>query len=72
MPAEITQLVNLTTLDLGGNPLKSPPPEIVRQGIEAIFEYLRQLPEKMKMIGLDITNSAIRYFMWEDWIKISF
>ncbi len=46
LPAEITQLANLTTLDLGGNLLKSPPPEIARQGIEAIFEYLRQLPEK--------------------------
>jgi len=46
LPAEITQLTNLTTLDLEKNPLKSPPPEIAGQGVEAIFEYLRQLPEK--------------------------
>jgi len=46
LPAEITQLVNLTTLYLEENPLKSPPPEIAGQGVKAIFEYLRQLPEK--------------------------
>jgi len=46
LPAEITQLANLTTLNLEENPLKSPPPEIAGQGVEAIFEYLRQLPEK--------------------------
>ena len=46
LPVEITQLANLTTLDLEGNPLKSPPLEIAKQGIEAIFEYLRQLQKK--------------------------
>ncbi len=46
LPAEIGQLTNLTTLNLEENPLKSPPPEIAGQGVEAIFEYLRQLPEK--------------------------
>jgi small GTP-binding protein len=46
LPAEITQLANLTRLDLQENPLKSPPPEIAGQGVEAIFEYLRQLLEK--------------------------
>ncbi|RCV66037.1 Leucine-rich repeat (LRR) protein [Methanophagales archaeon] len=46
LPAEIRKLTNLTTLDLSRNLLKSPPPEIVEQGIEAIFEYLRQLPEE--------------------------
>ncbi|KAF5428813.1 Leucine-rich repeat (LRR) protein [Candidatus Methanophagaceae archaeon] len=46
LPAEIVELKNLTTLNLSGNPLESPPPEIAEQGIEAIFEYLRQLPEE--------------------------
>jgi len=46
LPAEIGQLVNLTTLDLKENPLKSLPPEIAGQGVDAIFEYLRHLPEK--------------------------
>ncbi len=40
------ELKNLTTLDLSENPLESPPPEIAEQGIEAIFEYLRQPPEE--------------------------
>jgi len=31
----------LTELSLGGNPLISPPPEIVAQGTEKILEYLR-------------------------------
>ena len=46
LPAEIGKLTNLTTLDLSGNPLETPPLEIAEQGIEAIFEYLRQLPEE--------------------------
>jgi len=52
LPAEIGQLSNLTMLDLEENPLKSPPPEIAGQGVEAIFEYLRQLPEKETEVTL--------------------
>ncbi|NOR78337.1 MAG: GTP-binding protein, partial [Methanophagales archaeon] len=44
LPAEIGELKNLTKLILSKNPLESPPLEIADQGIEAIFEYLRQLP----------------------------
>ena len=51
LPAEITQLTNLTTLLLDGNPLKSPPPEIAAQGVQAIFEYLRHLPEKETLVN---------------------
>ena len=40
------ELKNLTILFLSKNPLESPPPEIAEQGIEAIFEYLRHLPEE--------------------------
>ena len=46
LPPEITKLTNLTGLYLSGNPLESPPPEIVEQGVEAIFEYLRKIPEE--------------------------
>jgi len=46
LPRELIQLRNLKKLNLGLNPLKQPPPEIVDQGNEAIFEYLRQLPEE--------------------------
>ncbi|UCH92908.1 MAG: leucine-rich repeat domain-containing protein [Candidatus Aminicenantes bacterium] len=49
LPREIIQLKNLKTLDIEYNPLKQPPPEIVEKGIEAIFEYLRQLPEDKKV-----------------------
>ena len=43
LPPEISQLSNLTELFLSNNPqLTSPPPEIVEQGIEAIFSYLRE------------------------------
>ena len=51
LPAEITQLANLATLDLNGNPLKSPPPEIAEKGVQAIFEYLRRLPEKETLVN---------------------
>jgi small GTP-binding protein len=48
LPREIIQLKKLKKLDLNENLLKQPPPEIVEQGIETIFEYLRQLPEEEK------------------------
>lgn len=44
---EISQLSNLTALVLRNNPqLASPPPEIVEQGIQAIFTYLRESLEE--------------------------
>jgi small GTP-binding protein len=46
LPVEIVELKNLTWLDLSENPLESPPLEIAERGIEAIFEYLKQLPEE--------------------------
>ena len=46
LPPEISKLTNLTELRLSENPLESPPPEIVERGIEAIFDYLRKIPEE--------------------------
>ncbi len=47
LPPEIGQLSNLTELSLGGNPeLALPPPEIVEQGIQAIYTYLRESSEE--------------------------
>jgi small GTP-binding protein len=56
LPVEIGKLKNLTELDLSKNPLESPPPEILKQGIEAIFEYLQHPAEehneaKMILVG---------------------
>ena len=43
LPPEISQLSSLTTLSLFDNPqLTSPPPEIVKQGTQAILNYLRK------------------------------
>jgi len=39
-------LEKLKELDLGGNPLTSPPAEVVRQGTATILAYLRALAEK--------------------------
>ena len=44
IPREILELSHLKHLYLYKNPLKSPPPEIVESGLDAIREYLRQLP----------------------------
>ncbi len=48
LPPEIGLLVNLKEpteswegLQLGNNPLKSPPPEIIKQGTKAILAYLQ-------------------------------
>ncbi|WP_375453124.1 leucine-rich repeat domain-containing protein [uncultured Nostoc sp.] len=42
LPSQFSQLSNLTELFLSNNPqLSSPPPEIVKQGTQAIFTYLR-------------------------------
>ena len=59
LPGTITQLRKLRILEIGDNPLNQPPPEIVRQGLEAVLEYLRQLSReatkrneaKMIMVG---------------------
>ncbi len=43
IPDAITQLQNLTYLGLENNPIITPPPEVVKRGINAIREYYRQL-----------------------------
>jgi small GTP-binding protein len=40
---DISQLQNLKTLNLSGNPLEAPPPEIASKSVGAIREYFRQL-----------------------------
>jgi small GTP-binding protein len=47
LPKEMAQLENLQTLTLDGNKnLISPPPAVVKQGLSAIFKYLKALEEK--------------------------
>ncbi len=40
---KILRLENLKDLILSGNPIETPPPEVVEKGIEAIKEYFRQI-----------------------------
>lgn len=42
LPPEIGRLTNLTELYLDGNPLTSPPPNIVEKGTGAVLAYLRE------------------------------
>jgi len=49
LPKELGNLTQLTDLLLEGNPLKTPPPEIVEQGTESVLEFLRALQVGSKM-----------------------
>jgi len=40
---DILRLPSLTAIELAGNPMEAPPPEIAFKGIDAIREYYRQL-----------------------------
>ena len=42
LPTELVNLPKLKSLDVQDNPLTSPPPEIVNQGLRSILDYLRK------------------------------
>ena len=42
LPTELVNLPKLKSLDVQENPLTSPPPEIVQQGLRSILNYLRK------------------------------
>jgi GTPase SAR1 family protein len=54
IPAEILRLENLEYLDVMGQPIEIPPPEVVSKGIEAIRDYWRQRVE----VGTDYLCEA--------------
>jgi internalin A len=54
IPAAITRLAELTSLRVLGQPIDVPPPEIVKEGIEAIQNYWRQQQE----VGIDYLCEA--------------
>jgi len=43
VPVAICQLINLSYLDLSNNPIAEPPLEVVKEGIEAIRQYFKQI-----------------------------
>jgi len=45
IPSRIAELENLVELDVGGQPIETPPPEVVKQGLGAIKSYWRQRKE---------------------------
>ncbi len=54
IPAAILQLKNLRTLEVRGQPIETPPPEVVRKGVSAIKNYWRQRQE----VGVDYLCEA--------------
>ena len=42
LPTELVNLPKLKSLDVQDNPLTSPPPEVVQQGLCVILDYLRK------------------------------
>ncbi len=45
IPRDILKLKHLKVIDVGGHPIETPPPEVVKQGVEAIKNYYRQLDD---------------------------
>ena len=56
LPPTFTQLTSLTALELGMNPMRSPPDEVWRRGIRAVGKYLRIRAERTN----DIVGSLSR------------
>lgn len=54
IPADVLLLPNLNTLDVRGQPIEVPPPEVVEQGVAAIKKYWRQQQE----VGVDYLAEA--------------
>jgi GTPase SAR1 family protein len=54
IPPEILNLPHLEELNVGGQPIEIPPPEIVKEGVEAIKNYWRQRQE----VGIDYLCEA--------------
>jgi len=46
VPEALVQLPNLKELCLDSNPIETPPPEVVKKGLEAMRDYFRQLEAK--------------------------
>jgi len=53
LPATLTRLTKLKELKLGGNPLTFPPPEIIKQGTQAILAYLRQMGHDQEVFNYE-------------------
>jgi len=54
VPAAICQLIKLSNLDLSKNPIAEPPLEVVKEGIEAIRQYFKQIETE----GIDYLYEA--------------
>ena len=54
IPPDILKLSNLRRFDTGGQPIEVPPPEVVKDGLEAIKSYWRQRLE----VGVDYLCEA--------------
>lgn len=54
IPPDILQLPKLKTLSVYGQPIEVPPPEVVKDGVEAIKNYWRQQQE----MGIDYLTEA--------------
>jgi Leucine-rich repeat (LRR) protein len=54
VPADILNLPALETFDVEGHPIQIPPPEVVKQGVQAIKNYWRQQQE----VGVDYLCEA--------------
>jgi leucine-rich repeat protein SHOC2 len=52
LPGYLTQIDTLEELDLQGNPLISPPPEVVKAGTPAVLAYLKRPMDERELAGV--------------------
>eukprot|EP00961_Rhodomonas_salina_P218940 2959396-Rhodomonas_salina.1 len=63
LPTELHVLAegNMIMFDISDNGMKSPPPEVVIQGNDAIFDYLRRFHEARASSALDLSDMCLSY-----------
>jgi hypothetical protein len=61
LPVAFGHLGTLEMVELEGNPLRSPPPEILLQGMTAIHAYLQKRIKRIEELKMLLTSASYRF-----------